>query len=298
VGTEQLVNVNWSADEVNEVPPAVVTVISTCPDASAGDVAVIDVSEFTLNVEAATVPNITAEAAVSPVPVMVTEVPPLVELVLGEMRVTVGAGAVYVNSSPATAGEVPAIVLTSTSTTPDASAGDVAVIDVSEFTLKVEPATVPNITDDAAVRPVPVIITEVPPAVGPRFGLTASTVGGEATPDPKVNDTLALAPVGPSTVTETVPIPAGVVAVSSVEETTVTFVALPAAPKETPSPDTKSDPEIVTCVPPAAGPELGEIEVMDGPGAGGGGGENGITAFEIVESGELATAFDATTIKE
>ena len=77
-----------------------------------------------------------------------------------------------------------------------------------------------------------------------------------------------LAPVGPSTVTLTVPVPGGVVPVISVEETTVTPVADPTVPKDTPSPETKLDPVMVKGVPPAAGPVLGEIELTVGPGVG------------------------------
>jgi hypothetical protein len=38
-------------------------------------------------------------------------------------------------------------------------------------------AVVPNLTAVAAVKPVPVTVTEVPPATGPAIGLTAETVG-------------------------------------------------------------------------------------------------------------------------
>ena len=40
------INVNWSADEVVEVPPGVVTVTSTVPADSAGEVAVKEVDEL------------------------------------------------------------------------------------------------------------------------------------------------------------------------------------------------------------------------------------------------------------
>ncbi len=40
--------VNWSALEVAEVPPEVVTVVSTVPAHSAGAVAVIEVGELTV----------------------------------------------------------------------------------------------------------------------------------------------------------------------------------------------------------------------------------------------------------
>ncbi len=48
---------------------------------------------------------------------------------------------------------------------PVVPAGDVTVIDVAESAVTV-PATVPNLTEVAPERPVPVTVTVVPPAVG------------------------------------------------------------------------------------------------------------------------------------
>ena len=80
---------NWSAADVADVPPAVVTVTSTVP-LPAGDVAVIDVAELTVKLVALTAPNFTAVAPVRVVPVMVTNVPPAVGPDVGETDVTVG----------------------------------------------------------------------------------------------------------------------------------------------------------------------------------------------------------------
>ena len=63
--------------------------------------------------------------------------------------------------------------------------------------------------------------------------------------------------------TWTVPIPAGEVAVIWVAETTVTPVAA-VAPKVTAVAPEKLRPVIVTVVPPASGPDVGEIDVTDG----------------------------------
>ncbi len=71
----------------------------------------------------------------------------------------------------------PAGVVTVTSTVP-APAGEVAVIWVSELTVNEVAAVAPNATAVAPVNPVPVIVTEVPPACGPLLGLTLVTVGG------------------------------------------------------------------------------------------------------------------------
>ena len=43
--------------------------------------------------------------------------------------------------------------------------------------MKVVAAVVPKWTVVAAVKPVPVMMTEVPPAVGPELGATELTVG-------------------------------------------------------------------------------------------------------------------------
>jgi hypothetical protein len=82
--------VNWSAADVALVPPGVVTVTSTVP-APAGEVAVICVALFTVNVVAPVAPNFTAVAPVKFVPVMVTLVPPAAGPLAGLTLVTVGA---------------------------------------------------------------------------------------------------------------------------------------------------------------------------------------------------------------
>jgi hypothetical protein len=182
----------WSAADVAEIPPGVVTVTSTVPAGSAGEVAVIDVAELTVNEVALVAPNVTADAAVKPVPEMVTLVAPPVGPALGLTAVTVGAPW-YEKWSAADFAEVPVGVVTVTSTVPADPAGEVAVIDVSELTVN-EPALVaPNVTADAAVSPEPVMVTVVPPAVGPALGLTAVTVPAAGT----VSDSVWLAAVEP-----------------------------------------------------------------------------------------------------
>src|SRR5438128_7933768 len=65
---------------------------------------------------------------------------------------------------------------------PAGSAGDAAVIADAELTAKLEalvqPLVVPNLTSLAPVKSVPVMVTLVPPALGPLFGSTLVTVGG------------------------------------------------------------------------------------------------------------------------
>ena len=84
---------NWSAGWLTaEGPPAAVTITSTVPADSAGEVAVMEVVLTTVTPVAATVPNFTVLPALKLVPVMVTVVPPVVGPVLGVTLVTVGAG--------------------------------------------------------------------------------------------------------------------------------------------------------------------------------------------------------------
>ena len=81
---------NWSAGEIAEVPPAVVTRTSIVP-VPAGDVAVIEVAELTVKPVAGVAPKVTAVAPLRLVPVIVTGVPPAPGPDIGEIEVTVGA---------------------------------------------------------------------------------------------------------------------------------------------------------------------------------------------------------------
>ncbi len=112
----------------------------------------------------------------------------------------------------------------------------------------------PNVTVAPGAKFVPVIVTPVPPVVGPLFGLTLVTVGGMT-----YEKALARLPLCPLTVTVTASapaLPAGDVAVMLVLLTTTTFVA-DALPNVTVAPGAKFVPVIVTEVPPVVGPLLG-----------------------------------------
>lgn len=162
---------------VAEVPSGVTTVTSTVLTARAGAVAVI-VVEFTTENVADVVPNLTDVAPVKFVPVMVIVSPPSDVSVSGERPVTVGGGGatnVYLALRPVA--EVPSPVVTVTSTSPAACAGATAVIDVDELTRYDVAFVAPNLTDVAPVNLVPVMVTEVVPAVGPLVGDTSVTVG-------------------------------------------------------------------------------------------------------------------------
>jgi hypothetical protein len=65
-----------------------------------------------------------------------------------------------------------------TSTVPAAPAGEVAVIWVALSTVKPEAAVDPKLTAVAPVKWVPVMTTDVPPAVEPEVGEIPVTVGG------------------------------------------------------------------------------------------------------------------------
>ena len=144
---------------------------------------VMDSPLATLNF--ATVPPMeTPVAPVKPVPAIVTAVPPVVGPAVGEMESMAGAGPAgeYVNLSAADTALVPVVVCTVMSTTPAAAAGAVTVRLVAVAAVTV-PATVPNFTLSLAIvvsKPVPVIVTAVPPMVGPVAGEMAVTVGATA----------------------------------------------------------------------------------------------------------------------
>jgi hypothetical protein len=71
-------------------PPAVVTLIFTVAAAWALETAVTFVGDVTVKLVAAVVPNVTEVAPNRPVPVRVTEVPPLVVPAVGVKDVMVG----------------------------------------------------------------------------------------------------------------------------------------------------------------------------------------------------------------
>ncbi len=165
---------NWSADDVAEVPPAVTTVTSTVP-VPAGLVATICVA-VSLVIVAVTLPNLTAVAPDRFVPAIVTDVPPAVGPELGLIPVTAGA-TIYVYSSADDVAEVPPAVTTVTSTVP-VPAGLVATICVA-VSLVIVAVTLPNCTAVAPAKLVPLIVTAVPPVAGPEVGLIPVTLGAD-----------------------------------------------------------------------------------------------------------------------
>jgi hypothetical protein len=153
-------------------------------------------------------------------------------------------------------------LVTVTVTAPALPAGVVAVMVVLFTNTTFVAAPVPNVTVAPVTKFVPVIVTAVPPEVDPVFGDTLLTVGIGIYVYPFVR--LPLCPPELVTVTVTAPaLPAGVVAVIVVPFTTVTFVAA-TVPNVTVAPATKFVPVIVTAVPPATGPLLGDTPLTVG----------------------------------
>jgi hypothetical protein len=105
--------------------------MGTRPIGSAGEVAMIVVSDFT-TIDAAMVPKSTAKPPVKFVPVMVTAVPPPSVPELGLTPLTTGGGVVKVKESLDVVALVPNGVITVTSTIPAFSSGDVAVMKLLE----------------------------------------------------------------------------------------------------------------------------------------------------------------------
>ena len=147
---------------------------STVP-VPAGAVAVMEVALMTVKLRADVVPNSTAVAPLKFAPVMITVVPPATSPLDGETPVTAGV-AVNVNWSAAVVTLVPSGLLTVTSTVP-VPAGEVAMIVEELTTVNAVAATTPNFTLVVPVKLVPVMVTVVPPDVGPTVGLSAVTVG-------------------------------------------------------------------------------------------------------------------------
>jgi hypothetical protein len=154
--------------------PGFVTVTVTAPALPAGVVAMIVVLLLTTTFVAAAPPNVTVAPVAKFVPVRVTAVPPSVDPLLGLTAVTVG-GAKYVN--PFVKLPLCPPIVTVTVTAPALDAGVVAVIVVLLVTTTFVAAAAPNVTVAPAAKFVPVIVTVVPPAVVPLFGLTLLTVG-------------------------------------------------------------------------------------------------------------------------
>lgn len=159
------------APELVTAPPAPVTITLTIPDAPlAGVTTVIDVAlVLTIDVPAVP-PKVTEDVPVRLVPAMVIVVPPATGPNSGDTEAIVGASTKV--KPPVLVAVPPAPVIT-TSAAPAVLAGVTTVTEVALTFVTVEPAVPPNVTEVEAVKLVPVIVTVVPPAVGPEEKLVA-----------------------------------------------------------------------------------------------------------------------------
>src|SRR4029077_10451062 len=82
-------------------------------------------------------------------------------------------------------------------------AGDTAVIEVAELTVKLAAALAPKSTAVAPVKLAPVIVTDVPPGSGPVLGLTPATLGAGGPKDRLCDPPVAMPATWPSPLTVT-----------------------------------------------------------------------------------------------
>jgi hypothetical protein len=157
------------------LPPGVVTDTLFAPAELAGVTAVMLVALVTEKDVAATPPIVTAFVPVRFVPAIVIVVPPAIGPADGVTDVIVGAET-KVNALARL--PVPPGVVTETLFAPALPAGVTAVIVVPFTTTTPVADVLPNFTDVAPVRFVPVIVTAVPHVVGPWFGVTDASAGG------------------------------------------------------------------------------------------------------------------------
>jgi hypothetical protein len=136
-----------------------------------GATALIELSLRIVNVAGLAPKNISV-AVVKPVPVRATLLPPAMVPPVGDKLVSVGAS-IYWNTAPLLVAEA---VSTVTAVAP-APAGEVAVTVLSELTVKAVAAVVPKNTSRVLIKPDPVIVTIVPPAVGPEVGVIEVITG-------------------------------------------------------------------------------------------------------------------------
>ncbi len=167
----------------DDCPPAVTTLTLTGPAGRAGETATIWPSETTVKLDAGVEPKLTAVAPVNAEPEIVTLVPPPSGPAAGLTLDTAGAVVFgeettrYEKWSEAPLAEVPPGVVTVTSTVPADPAGTVAVIELLELTTTDVAGLPPTMTAVPDVKPVPVIVIDVPPLVAPALGETLVTDG-------------------------------------------------------------------------------------------------------------------------
>jgi hypothetical protein len=159
--------VYWSALVRALVPPIVVTAMSRVSAVSPARMYTLsDVLLSTLKLVVFS-PIDTLLVVLRSVPLTVTQLPPASGPLFGLTPVMVG-GAMKVNWSVLLLALVPPALVTVTSTVASAgTAGETAVIVVLLVTAKLLAVVEPKLTAVTPVKPVPLIVIEVPPDVGP-----------------------------------------------------------------------------------------------------------------------------------
>jgi len=236
-------------------PPVVVTTTDTKPAARDGVVTVIvvDVADATVAVAP---PKVTAVTVARLVPVRVTVCPPASEPVVGVTRVSVGTPT---NVNAFVLVTEPPGVVTTTDTVPAVFAG-VRTFTESAVEDTTVPAVPPNVTAVAPARLVPETVISVLPRIGPLTAESDDIVG----PSTNVKASLFVAePVGPETVSDTIPAERAGVTTTTLVAAFDEIVAL-VSPKETVEMLARFVPVIVTDFPPAILPAVVEIELTVG----------------------------------
>lgn len=155
-------------------PPTVVKTTLAAPTVPDGVTAVTE-EELTLTSDVATVPpTVTLNVPLKFVPVMVMDVPPAIGPTDGDTKEITGA-ATYVKP-PVNVSEPPRVVRT-TLTAPADFAGVTTVTEVALTLVSDVPAVPPKATPLVFDKLVPVIVTVVPPDVGPVIGVNDVIVG-------------------------------------------------------------------------------------------------------------------------
>jgi hypothetical protein len=237
-------------------PPGVMTFTWTAPAPWALGLAFKVVALVKWTEAADVAPNVTVDVAVKLVPVITTVVPPPVDPAEGSIELIVGAASkvklVLVTDPPG--------VVTFTRTAPAPWALVLAFKVVALVKCTVVAAVAPNVTVDVEVKPVPVMATVVPPAIGPADGASEVTVGAAS----KVKLVLVTDPPGVVTFTWTGPAPWALVLAFKVVALVKCTVVAAVAPNVTVDVAVKFVPVMTTVVPPLVVPDVGLTEVTVG----------------------------------
>ena len=154
-----------------------VTVTATAPELCDGVIAEMEFAVTTTTLLADAPPNVAVAPLTKFVPLIMTVVPPAANPLAGLTPVTVGSVTdVYVNPFAKDPLWVSGFV-TATVTAPTAFGGVVAVIVSALTKTTFVPAVPPNATVAPCTKPVPLMVTGVPPVAGPPFGVTLEIVG-------------------------------------------------------------------------------------------------------------------------